>query len=76
MCCIKFVFKFVLPGAATGRWSRAGLWCWGRAEPGGPAAAWYFVCLGIYLYVLDIFGYMWIYLNILFGIFLKYVGIF
>ena len=42
------------------------------AGPGGPAAAWYFVYLGISLYILDIFGYIWIYLDIfgyMFGLF-------
>ena len=49
------------PGAARDRRR-------GRAGRGGPAAAWYFVYLGISLYILDIFGYIWIYIwSILLG---------
>ena len=35
-----------------------------KRRRGGPAAAWYFVYLGISLYILEIFGYIWIYLDI------------
>ena len=42
----------------------------GRAGQGGPADAWYFVCLGISWYILDIFEYIWRYFWYIFGIFL------
>ena len=37
------------------------------ARPGPEAAAWYFVYIGISSYILDIFGYIWIYIWYIFG---------
>ena len=40
----KYTNIYKIPGAGAG--------------PGGPAAPWYFGCLRIFLYILDIFRYM------------------
>ena len=41
----------------------------GRVGRGGPAVAWYFVYLGISLYILDIFGYNSVYFGYIFRVF-------